>query len=319
MEKSIPLLVLVGPTAVGKTAVSVEVALKLGGEIVSADSMLVYRYMNIGTAKPTMEERRGIPHYMIDIIDPDESYSVALYQAQARQHIREIWERGKLPLLVGGTGLYIRSVIEPYHFTGAGVDEHFRSQLLKEAREKGAQALYQRLVEVDPETAAKVHPNNLKRVIRALEVYHLTGHPMSSALRQKGDGPPYNTLIIGLTMDRQRLYQRIEARVEQMLEMGLVDEVRSLLKRGYSPYLTSMQGLGYKEIIAYLRGLSTIEEAIYLLKRNTRRFAKRQFTWFKRDPRINWINIGHYTGITEIAQEITKRAEGVLLNTSKTN
>jgi tRNA dimethylallyltransferase len=317
MEKPIPLLVLVGPTAVGKTAVSVEVALRLGGEIVSADSMLVYRYMDIGTAKPTMEERRGIPHYMIDIIEPDEPYSVALYQAQARQHIHEIWERGKLPLLVGGTGLYVHSVIEPYHFTSAGIDEDFRRKLMREVEEKGSQALYQRLVEVDPETAARVHPNTLKRVIRALEVYHLTGRPMSSALREKGEKPPYNFFILGLTMDRQRLYQRIEARVDQMMEMGLVEEVQGLLDRGYSPRLTSMQGLGYKEIIAYLRGLSTLDEAVHLLKRNTRRFAKRQFTWFKRDPRINWINVGQYTSLTEVAREITKRAEGVLLDTSK--
>ncbi|MGB9804085.1 tRNA (adenosine(37)-N6)-dimethylallyltransferase MiaA [Desulfofundulus sp.] len=317
MDRPIPLLVLVGPTAVGKTAVSVEIALRLGGEIVSADSMLVYRYMDIGTAKPTIEERRGIPHYMIDIIEPDESYSVALYQAQARKHIREIWERGKLPLLVGGTGLYVRSVIEPYHFTSAGVDEDFRRELAKEAEEKGPQAVYRRLLEVDPETAVRVHPNNLKRVIRALEVYHLTGRPMSSALRQVGEKPPYKLLIVGLTMDRQSLYRRIEVRVDRMMEMGLVEEVKGLLERGYSPRLTSMQGLGYKEIIAYLQGLCSLDEAVYLLKRNTRRFAKRQFTWFKRDPRINWVNVGQYTSLEEVAREITNLAEGVLMDTSK--
>ncbi len=317
MEAPIPLLAIVGPTAVGKTAVSVEVAQRLGGEIVSADSMLVYRYMDIGTAKPTMEERRGIPHYMIDIIDPDEQYSVALYQTQARRHISEIWQRGKLPLLVGGTGLYVRAVIEPYHFTGAGVDEDFRRQMLREAAEKGALAVYQRLVQVDPETAACVHPNNLKRVIRALEVYHLTGRPMSWALREEGKRPPYRLLVCGLTMDRQKLYERIEARVDKMMEMGLVGEVQGLLDRGYSPRLISMQGLGYKEIAAYLRGLSTLDEAIYLLKRNTRRFAKRQFTWFKRDPRINWINVGQYTTLMEVAREIARRTEGVLIDTSK--
>lgn len=320
MEKPIPLVVIVGPTAVGKTAISVEVAKRIGGEIVSADSMQVYRYMDIGTAKPTEEERQGVPHYMIDIVDPAEPYSVALYQVEARRHIKEIWERGKVPLLVGGTGLYVRSVIDPFHFAGAGVDETFRRKMYQEAKEKGPLAVHQRLLEVDPETAARIHPHNLKRVIRALEIYHLTGRPMSRLLQEmKGECPPYQLAVYGLTMEREKLYRRIEARVDKMLEMGLVDEVRSLLERGYRPSLTSMQGLGYKEIAAYLRGLSTFKEAVYLLKRNTRRFAKRQFTWFKKDKRICWIDVGKYSSIMEVVQEIATGIEGVLEEASKSN
>ncbi|WP_245574278.1 tRNA (adenosine(37)-N6)-dimethylallyltransferase MiaA [Desulfovirgula thermocuniculi] len=320
MERPVPLVVIVGPTAVGKTAVAVEVAKKIGGEIVSADSMQVYRYMDIGTAKPTEEERQGIPHHMIDVVDPAEAYSVALYQAQARRCIREIWERGRVPLLVGGTGLYVKAVLEPLHFAGAGVDEAFRRRMCAVAREKGPLAVYRLLKEVDPEAAERIHPHNVKRVIRALEIYHLTGRPMSQRLQElKEDPPPYRAVLYGLTMEREKLYRRIEARVDEMLQRGLVEEVRGLLERGYGPGLVSMQGLGYKEMAAYLRGLSTLSEAVYLLKRNTRRFAKRQFTWFKKDGRICWIDVGNYSSIMEVVQEITTGAEGVLKEASKSN
>lgn len=317
MDAPVPLLAIVGPTAVGKTAVAVEVAHQLDGEIVSADSMLIYRYMDIGTAKPTMAERRGIPHYMIDIVYPDEPYSVALYQAAARQRINEIWQRGKLPLLVGGTGLYVRAVIQPYHFTGAGVDPAFRRRMAEEARLLGTRALHRRLARVDPESAARIHHHNLKRVIRALEIYHLTGRPMSSCREEEVEGPNYQLVLIGLTMERRELYRRIESRVDEMMKMGLVEEVLRLLDRGYHPRLQSMQGLGYKEIVYYLRGLCTREEAVCLLKRNTRRFAKRQFTWFRREPVIQWIDVGQCGSVAKTAREITARAAGVFPYASK--
>lgn len=307
-----PLLVIVGPTATGKTTVAVEVAKKIRGEIISADSMLIYRYMNIGTAKPTMEERQGIPHYMLDLIDPDEQYSVALFQQQAEKHIYEIIAKDRLPLLVGGTGLYIRSVIDHYDFTFTGIDTALRLRLQNEAKISGVKAVYCQLKEVDPVTAAKLHPNNLKRVIRALEVYHQTGRPASNfQTRDQQPRPKYNLLMFGLNMDRQVLYKRIEERVDKMLLAGLVEEVQQLLDRGYGPELISMQGLGYKEIIPYLEGRTTLEEAVLLLKRNTRRFAKRQVTWFKHDQRINWIDITGHRNVWEISEEIVRLKAGV--------
>jgi len=313
-----PLLVIVGPTATGKTAVAVEVAKKIKGEIISADSMLIYRYMNIGTAKPAMEERQGIPHYMIDLIDPGEQYSVALFQQQAERHICEITAKDRLPLLVGGTGLYVRSVIDHYDFTRTGTDTALRQRLQNEAETRGVEAVYRQLKEVDPETAARLHPNNLKRVIRALEVYHQTGRPVSSfQTRDQQPRPKYNLLMFGLNMDRQALYNRIEERVDKMLSAGLLEEVQQLLDRGYGPELVSMQGLGYKEIIPYLKGMITLEEAILLLKRNTRRFAKRQMTWFKHDQRINWIDITRHQNIRDVAEEIVRFTAGVWKIVSK--
>lgn len=312
-----PLLAIVGPTATGKTAVAVEVAKQLQGEIASADSMLIYRYMDIGTAKPTSEERQGIPHYMIDLIDPDEPYSVALYQAEAERHILEISGRGKLPLLVGGTGLYIRSVIDRYSFARAGFDPGLRRQLQEEAEAFGKEALYRRLCAVDQEAAQKIHPHNLKRVIRALEVYYLTGQPVSRR-QQKKEGPKYNLAMFGLAMERALLYRRIEERVDKMLAAGLVEEVRQLLQRGYGLELTSMQGLGYKEMAQYLMGRITYAEAVYLLKRNTRRFAKRQLTWFGRDRRIKWIDVACFQDPKGVAGEIVHLAAGVFKDASKT-
>ncbi len=317
MSGLLPLLVIVGPTATGKTAVAVEVAKRLNGEIVSADSMLIYRFMDIGTAKPAARERQGIPHHMIDIIDPDEPYSVALYQKQAEEHIREIAGRGRLPMLVGGTGLYVRSVIDRYNFPRPGFDAELRRKLQEEAAASGREAVYRRLVEVDPETARKIHPHNLKRVIRALEVYYLTGVPVSRRQEQK-TGPQYSLAMFGLIMDRSLLYRRIEERVDKMLAAGLVEEVRRLLNSGYGPELVSMQGLGYKEVAQYLTGQTTLEEAIYLLKRNTRRFARRQLTWFGRDPRLKWIDVTQLSDPKDVAAEIVRLAAGVFEDTSKT-
>ncbi|KFD42076.1 tRNA delta(2)-isopentenylpyrophosphate transferase [Peptococcaceae bacterium SCADC1_2_3] len=300
-----PLIVITGPTATGKSALGVEVAKQLGGEIISADSILIYRSMNIGTAKPTLEERQGIPHYMIDLVDPDEKYSVALYQSQATKCIEDIIERGKIPLLVGGTGLYIRALTEQYSFPGTENNHEFRQSLVRQAQKYGQEALHARLAQIDPVTATRLHPNDLKRVIRALEVYYLTGKPFSY-FQKSGQKCKYNLIMYGINMERQLLYRKIEERVDKMIRLGLVEEVQNLLNKGYDIGLTSLQGLGYKEIITYLKGENTLAEAIYLLKRNTRRFAKRQLTWFKKDQRILWLKV-EKNNISEVAQNIAGR------------
>ncbi|MEW5762386.1 MAG: tRNA (adenosine(37)-N6)-dimethylallyltransferase MiaA [Bacillota bacterium] len=306
-----PLVVICGPTAVGKTEVGILVARRLGGEVVSADSMMVYRGMNIGTAKPTVEERQGVPHHLIDIVDPDTPFSVALYQHLAEKSIAAIHARGRLPLLVGGTGLYIRSVVDPYRFV-AGPDPALRRRLMEEARLEGPEALHARLAAVDPVAAGRIHPHNVRRVIRALEVYHQTGKPISSfqdAGRETAS--KYLLWMFGLTMPREKLYRHIEERVDRMLAAGLVEEVQNLLKRGYRRHQVSMQALGYKEIAAYLEGELSLEEAVRLLKRNTRRFAKRQFTWFRRDPRIRWLDVDALGGPAGAAEEIIAFLEGL--------
>lgn len=304
-KKPPPLLVIAGPTATGKSEAAVQVAEAVGGEVVSADSMLVYRHMDIGTAKPTRKEMRGIPHHLISIIEPDEEYSVAIYQKQAREVIAAIQARGRLPVLAGGTGLYIRAVIDPYDFTDANRDESLREALLKEAENNGAETLHKRLAEVDGLSAAKLHPRDTRRVIRALEVYYLTGKPISSYQEIKEHAAPlYDLVFLGLSMPREKLYRRIEQRVDAMLEKGLPDEVRGLLEAGYSPSLASLQGLGYKEIIAWLIGEVSWPRAVELLKRNTRRFAKRQLTWFRRDERIKWLEVDPSVGLQPAVREI---------------
>lgn len=253
--------------------------------------MQVYRGMDIGTAKATPEERRMIPHHLIDIRDPDEPYSVADFQAECKQAIHDITSRGKLPFIVGGTGLYIQSVVYSYEFSGAGQDDAYREQLRQFAYQYGAEALHARLQEIDPESAARLHVNDTRRVIRALEIYHLTGETMTELLAKQQKESNYHHCMIGLTMDRGLLYQRIEERVDLMLQQGLIEEVRGLLAQGYDPALISMQGLGYKEIIGYLLGEYTREHAVSLLKRNTRRFAKRQLSWFRHMPEIEWVDV----------------------------
>lgn len=317
METSIPLLVIAGPTATGKTALSVALAGHLNGEVVSADSMLVYRGMDIGSAKPSMTERQGIPHHMIDVVDPDQNYNVALYQRRARECIADIHRRGKLPLLVGGTGLYIRAVIEHFTFTPAGVDLAFRRQMQELAAREGAPAVHRLLAEVDSGAAGRIHPNNLKRVIRALEVYHLTGRGMTAFRDRNGEKGDYRPVMFGLAMERTALYRRIEARVEEMLGAGLIEEVAGLLNRGFGPELPAMQGLGYKEIAAFLRAECSLEEAVELLKKNTRHFAKRQFTWFRADKRITWLDVEKFSGPAEMTQEISTLLAGVWPGTSK--
>lgn len=308
-----PLVIIVGPTAVGKTAVSIQLAKKIAGEIISGDSMQVYRFMNIGTAKPTDREKEGILHYMIDLLDPDEEFSVALFQDKVTGYIADILDRGKMPILVGGTGLYVRSVIDHYDFSPAGINQDLRHELFQQAETYGNPYLHKALREVDPATAERLHPNDIRRIIRALEVYRQTGRTISSFQYRDNELPPkYRLGYFGLTMDRTNLYRRIEQRVDQMVSGGLIEEVSSLVERGYSPDLTSMQGLGYKEITGYLQGQYSLDEAIELLKRNTRRFAKRQLTWFRRDSRIKWLTVENYHSSSELANEIASQVEGLL-------
>ena len=286
----IPLIIIAGPTGVGKTRVAIEVAERIGGEIVGADSMQIYRYMDIGTAKPTVTERAQVPHHLIDIRNPDEDYSAADYARDATRVIRNIHTRGKMPLLVGGTGLYIQTVLYGI-FEGPGRDEVFRKEMRVLSEKQGSPAIYQRLQQVDPETAKRLHPNDLLRVIRALEVFHLTGVPIS-AHQKDATAPiePYAFCFLVLTAARERLYARINARVDRMIATGLVDEVRDLFKRGYHAELNPMKSLGYKEIGEFLFGKSDLPSAVTLIKRNTRHYAKRQLTWFRKYNTNIWIS-----------------------------
>jgi tRNA dimethylallyltransferase len=293
------LLVLLGPTAVGKTNISLHIAKQYHCEIISADSMQVYRHMNIGTAKASTAELAGIPHHLIDVCEPDQSFSVSDYQVLATQAIQGIHARGKLPFLVGGTGLYIQSVCYDYEFSEGGADEAFRLEQREYAEKFGAEALLDKLRAVDAETAARLHSNDQRRIIRALEVIHLTGTSMSEQLREQKRTSPYELCLIGLNMERQQLYTRVEQRIDAMLEQGLIDEVRQLMERGFTDNMTSMQGLGYKEMIAYLQGKVSFDEAVYLLKRDTRHYAKRQLSWFRRMKDIHWIDLSDPAKISE--------------------
>jgi len=290
MQQKEKLVVIVGPTAVGKTELSLQLAGHFQGEIISGDSMQVYRGMDIGTAKATPEERAMVPHHLIDIIDPDEEYSVALFQSAATRLITEINQRGHLPFIVGGTGLYIESVTHRFQFAEAEHDPELRERLQRLAETEGVDALHRQLAEFDPITANRLHPNDVKRVIRAIEIYRLTGHKMSD-YQHRAAHSPYDLVMIGLSMDRDVLYQRINERVDKMIEAGLVEEVRLLLDRGYQPGLTSMQGLGYKELVPYLYGEITLEQAINDIKQRTRHFAKRQLSWFRRMTEIQWFDM----------------------------
>ncbi|MCM3748977.1 tRNA (adenosine(37)-N6)-dimethylallyltransferase MiaA [Paenibacillus pasadenensis] len=290
-ERKQPLLVLLGPTAVGKTQLSLELAKAWNAEIISGDSMQVYRGMDIGTAKIRPEERMGIPHHLIDVCDPEEPYSAADFQAACTRLIPDISSRGKLPFIVGGTGLYIESVCYGYEFSKAASDESYRAKLQLMADTEGPAALHALLAESDPESAARLHANDVRRVIRALEIWHLTGETMSSQLAGQKKESPYELCILGLTMDRAELYRRIEQRIDLMMEEGLAAEVSALLERGVPEQSVAMQGLGYKELIPWLKGVTTLEEAVELLKRDTRRFAKRQLSWFRHMSDIHWIDM----------------------------
>lgn len=307
-------LVLVGPTAVGKTKLSIEIAKQFNCEIISGDSMQVYRHMDIGTAKITPEEMQGVPHHLINIHDPDHAYSAAEFQQQCRTLIEDIHKRGKLPFIVGGTGLYVESVCYGFEFTDVGADEAFRAEQAAYAAEYGPEALLERLRQVDPVSADRLHANDQRRIIRALEIYHLTGEPLSAKLEGQTKQSPYDLCLIGLTMDRQMLYNRIEERIDVMLQQGLVEEVSSLLERGYGPELVSMQGLGYKEIITFLQGEGTLEEAVTLLKRDTRRFAKRQLSWFRHMKEIVWVDVTDATKFVDNFEKIRDIIAGKFLS-----
>lgn len=289
----IPLVAVVGPTASGKTDLAIAIAIKYGGEIISADSMQIYKTMDIGTAKPTIDEMRNIPHHMLDIVEPSRRFSVADYVVMARDVIKDVDARGKLPVLAGGTGLYVSSLVDNIEFGETETDQKLRIELEAAAREQGGQALLDKLAEFDPETAGKLHPNNVGRIIRAIEVYKTTGVAMSEMQRRSRSRPsPYKLCMIGLTCsDRAVLYGRINRRVDKMIESGLKDEVERLIKNGADKDCTSMQAIGYKEMAEHLRGMISFDEAVETIKRETRRYAKRQLTWFRRDTRIQWIDI----------------------------
>lgn len=295
-----PLIVLTGPTAVGKTALSIRLARAVGGEIISADSMQVYRHMNIGSAKITPEEMEGIPHHLIDVLEPDEDFNVVTFQNLAKEALRGIYERGHIPILAGGTGFYIQALLYDIDFQENEEQSPIRRELEDMAAREGEQApaiLHAILKELDPQAAAQIHPNNIKRVIRAIEYSRQTGEPISrhnEAMRQKES--PYNFLYYVINTDRSLLYERIDRRVDQMLDQGLVDEVKKLKEMGCHRGQTSMQGLGYKEILDYLNGACSLEEAVYRLKRDTRHFAKRQLTWFRREKEVRWLNLPEFGG-----------------------
>lgn len=285
-----PLIILAGPTAVGKTSLSIRLAKETGGEIISADSMQVYRHMDIGSAKITKEEMEGVPHYLVDVLEPEEEFNVVHFQQMAKEAAERIWEKGKIPLVVGGTGFYIQALLYDIDFTENDGDESYRRQLEQKASdEEGASELYEMLKAVDLKAAQEIHPRNIKRIVRALEFYHQTGKKISEhneTQRQKMS--PYNYAYFVLTDERGRLYERIDRRVDLMMEQGLLDEVRYLKKRGVRKDSTAMQGLGYKELYAYLDGEYPLDEAVRIIKRDTRHFAKRQLTWFKRERDVIW-------------------------------
>ena len=289
--KKKPLIILTGPTAVGKTKASIGLAKAVDGEIISADSMQVYRHMDIGSAKIKPEEMEGIPHHLIDVLEPDDEFHVVKFQQLAKKAMREIWERGHIPIVTGGTGFYIQALLYDIDFDENEKEDACRKELEAYAREHGAEALHEKLALVDPASAEMIHPNNIKRVIRALEFYEQTGKRISEHNEtQRQRESPYAFAYFVLTDDRAHLYERINRRVDQMIEEGLVNEVQALKDKGYTKQLVSMQGLGYKEILDYLDVNCTLEEAIYTIKRDTRHFAKRQLTWFKRERDVIWIN-----------------------------
>lgn len=290
-----PLIVLTGPTAVGKTKLSISLAKAVGGEIISADSMQVYKSMDIGSAKIRPEEMDGVPHYLVDVLEPDKEFHIVKFQEMAKKAMEQIYAKGHIPILVGGTGFYIQAIVKDIDFTENEEKPEVRAKWEEFVREHGAEALHERLREVDPKSAEAIPAGNVKRVIRALEFYELSGKPISEHNEeQKAKGSPYNFAYFVLNDHRELLYERIEKRIDEMLEEGLVAEVEGLRNRGFTRDMVSMQGLGYKEILDYLDGKLTLEEAVYILKRDTRHFAKRQLTWFRREPEVTWVNKYEY-------------------------
>ncbi len=300
-----PLIILTGPTAVGKTELSIKLAKAVEGEIISADSMQVYKHMDIGTAKIKPSDMQGVTHYLIDELEPEEDFNVVRFQEYALKYMEDIYKRGKLPILVGGTGFYIQAVLNGIDFKEAKEDNAYRDSLLIQAAEKGADYLHDQLKKVDPEAAKAIHPNNVKRVIRALEYHNQTGDLISAHNEeQKQKDSPYNFCYFVLNRDRKVLYDGINKRVDLMVEEGLVDEVKSLLDKGCTGNMVSMQGLGYKEIIGYINGSCSLSEAINSIKQETRHFAKRQITWFKREKEVIWVQKEDYQDDEDILKAL---------------
>ncbi len=286
-----PLIILTGPTAVGKTELSVKLAKALQGEIISADSIQVYKYMDIGSAKVTKEEMEGVKHYLIDELMPDEEFNIFYFKEKAKEYVNEIYKNNHIPIVAGGTGFYIQSLLYDIEFKNEESDDQIRNELYQLYEKQGAAYIHNILKEIDPESAVAIHENNVKRVIRAIEYYRLNGEKISTHNeREKQKNSPYNFKYYCLNMDRKLLYERINKRVDIMVKNGLVEEVKSLLNMGYSKNLVSMQGIGYKEIVLYLEGNITLEEAVEMIKQETRRFAKRQLTWFRREKEVTFIN-----------------------------
>lgn len=290
-----PIIVLTGPTAVGKTALSIHLAKAIGGEIISADSMQVYRHMDIGSAKITREEMEGIPHFLIDVLEPSEEFNVVVFQKMAKQALKDIYKRGHIPIVTGGTGFYIQALLYDIDFNEEDGDTVIRQELEQRAKEEGPEALHRILQDIDPESAKSIHANNSKRVIRAIEYFRRTGERISVHNRREQEKEsPYRFLYYVINTERELLYQRINERVELMLKQGLVEEVKALISMGCTKDMVSMQGLGYKELLNYLDGTWTLEEAIEILKRDTRHFAKRQLTWFRREKDVRWLNLPEF-------------------------
>ena len=310
-----PLIVLTGPTAVGKTALSIRLAKALDGEIISADSMQVYRGMDIGSAKVTKKEMDGVRHHLIDVLEPEEDFNVAAFQRMAKEALEEIYSRGKLPIVAGGTGFYIQALLYDIDFRDDTGEGPIRKELEKLAVEKGAEYLHSLLQQADPQSADQIHPNNIKRVVRAMEYFRQTGEPFSlHNQRERERCSPYHFLYYVICSDRKNLYERIDRRVDAMMADGLVGEVQALKKRGVKRGMTSMQGLGYKEILDYLDGTCSLEEAVYVLKRDTRHFAKRQITWFRREREVRWLKLEDFGGdLDRVLQKILEdcREEGI--------
>ncbi len=296
---------IVGPTGIGKTFLSRLVAEKIDLEIISADSRQIYRYMDIGTAKPEAEFRQQVTHHFIDICDPDAYYSAGMFGKEARSTIEQVFKRGTIPMVVGGSGFYIKALVDGI-FELDAKDEAIRQQLEEQLKSEGLPKLYQELQSVDPEYAAKISPNDRQRILRSLEVFLVTGKPFSYFHQQKPEPAVFKPVFWGLTMERQKLYQRINQRVDEMLKLGLIDEVKMLLDKGYSPDLNALNTVGYKEVIAYLKNQLTFEEMVEQIKRNTRRYAKRQFTWFRADQRIHWFNVETKADFKELQQKIIR-------------
>ncbi len=297
-------IIIVGPTAVGKTELAVDIAEKINGEIISADSMQIYKYMDIGSAKPSESEKRGVPHYLIDEIEPDSTFSVSDYQRLARSYINQIVEKGKMPIVAGGTGLYVNSILYDMDFSAMPSDGTIRKKLEKEAAEYGNTFVHNKLKELDPSAAERIHPNNLKRVIRAIEVYHQKGQGIKKFEDSFVKNMDYKYILIGLYRNREELYTRINKRVDLLMEAGLLKEVERLAASGLTKESISMKGIGYKELIGYLNKEYDLEQAVWLIKRNTRRYAKRQLTWFRRNRFIKWYNLSNYSLKEEIISDI---------------